>query len=338
MHKSAKGSEVGSPGLSADQLPRKTLHIVVTSDTHGHLEKLTVPAPPSGESVLIHCGDFESGPKLEAWLKLPPQANYKYKLVVCGNHDTTHKKLDGREQPLWDPTAASYELALNAAVRLQEDAGVTSKSVIRSAVLLHNSGCVVGGHLFWGSPYHAQDPANDSKNNRHFERTEEELKAMYALMPANTDVLATHAGPHGVLDQSNFGSKPKHLGSQSLLQQVVGMPTLKLHVFGHVHAAFSASSVPAAGPNGLGVVSAAASLRKKCGSDGLTPVDGDVRVVSNGKTVFGNAAGLRVAAGQMRFQGGKDLEPLGQGTLRTSLVFQLPAEPVGRPRIINVCK
>ena len=92
---------------------------------------------------------------------------------------------------------------------------------------------------------------------------------MHALMPANRDVLVTHAGPHGISDQSRLGSKPKHLGSQSPLQQVVGscMPSLKLHVFGHVHATFSASSVPTAGPTGLEIVSAAANLRKKCGSD-----------------------------------------------------------------------
>ena len=65
--------------------PPAVCHIICISDTHGEHDKAEVPAPPSAASVLVHCGDFESGSKLEEWLQRSPQSEYRYKLIVCGN-------------------------------------------------------------------------------------------------------------------------------------------------------------------------------------------------------------------------------------------------------------
>lgn len=220
---------------TAPQLAYQTapLHIVCISDTHGEHDRVEVPAPPSATSVLVHCGDFESASKLEAWLQRPPQSAYAYKLVVCGNHDTTHKKLDALPGGAHAAVAADYDAGLAASVRLQERAGIQNKSTIRSAMLLHNSGVFICGRLFFGTPYHAHDPANTSLNNRHFERSEEVLATMHASIPRQTDVLLSHAGPHGILDSTGAD---KLLGSRSLLAAVQSLPQLKAHVFGHVHA------------------------------------------------------------------------------------------------------
>lgn len=301
------------PKLQSSSPP---LHLVCTSDTHGHHDRVAVPAPPSDESCLVLCGDFDSGSKIEAWLQKAPQVLYKYKIIVCGNHDDTHKKLDPHADAAFQP--ADYNSCLRESIAMQERAGVKKSSVVRSAVMLHNTGVIIGGRLLFGSPYHTHDPQNDSRNNRNFERAEEELAAMFATIPSETEVLITHAGPHKILDRE---SKGRHLGSKALLERVHQLPKLKLHVFGHVHASTSAEDAAACG---LTVQHRQPSLLQKCGSDGTHPVPGDVRVVADGRgCAFANAAGLRIGAGQMRFQEGAALAPLRQGSLREPLVFKL---------------
>lgn len=338
---SAASTAVSRLGSRAPATPPKDeLFLVCISDTHGSHDEVDIPEPPSPESVLIHCGDFDSGPKLEEWLNGPPMSAYKYKLVVCGNHDDTHKKLDEKVMPIvWDPNESKYESCLEASVQMQEAAGIRKTSVIRSAVLLHNSGVTIGGHVFWGSPYHTADPGNTSSRNRNFERDEPTLKdEIFSLISNDTAVLITHCGPKGILDRSTYGSA-KNLGSSELLTRVSDsgcMHALRLHVFGHVHAAFTSGDLTEHAPDVVSGARAAQTTLKKCGSNGVTPVAGDVRVVRNrSRVLFANAAGLRIAAGQMHFQKGKDLEPLGQGTLRAPLVFRLPAGDVEDAELVR---
>jgi hypothetical protein len=61
------------------------------------------------------------------------------------------------------------------------------------------------------------------------------LAQIYARIPTDTHVLLTHCGPHGCLDLS--AGPHGHLGSRALLARVQQLPVLRLHVFGHVHAA-----------------------------------------------------------------------------------------------------
>eukprot|EP00966_Prymnesium_polylepis_P208812 4837463-Prymnesium_polylepis.2 len=124
----------------------------------------------------------------------------------------------------------------------------------------------------------------------------EELERIYGLIPAATNVLVSHAPPHGILDNSSFSGKARHLGSKTLLARVGtdSLPDLKLHVFGQVHVTFNAGDVPCDVLPGTGselvhsddrrldIVHSALSLCKRCGSSGLTPVAGDVRVLTNG--------------------------------------------------------
>lgn len=58
-------------------------------------------------------------------------------------------------------------------------------------------------------------------------------------IPMDIDILVTHGGPHGILDQCYYadGVTPRErVGCHLLLEKLVQIPTLKHHVFGHIHA------------------------------------------------------------------------------------------------------
>jgi len=327
---SSKAPRLGLGGFRRVREPSKlTLSIVCISDTHGSYDKVAIPAPPSAESVLVHCGDFDCGSRLEEWLNSPPMSAYKYKLVVCGNDGSTHSKPDSEVMlPPWYPDESDYETCLQRSIEMQTAAGVMAKSTIRSAVLLLNSGVTIGGHVFWGSPYHLRDPNDDSANTDHFRRTEEELHEVVGLIPNDTAVLLTHCGPKGSLDKSTVNLSP---GSQVLLERVSDtgcMHALKLHVFLHLTSIIDAAIVDGA--------TAAQSLPEPYGSIGHPLVAGDVRVIKRSSgplppgftppagTLFANMTAPCIASGHVHMQQGKDLEAFAQDTLRAPLVFRLP--------------
>lgn len=62
----------------------------------------------------------------------------------------------------------------------------------------------------------------------------------WAKIPDDTNILITHSPPFGIGDQlDEHGSEPgKHVGCPHLLSRINDLNHLKLHVFGHIHAAF----------------------------------------------------------------------------------------------------
>jgi len=59
---------------------------------------------------------------------------------------------------------------------------------------------------------------------------------IWSKIPDDTDVLITHGPPYGVLDQcpDTYGA-PSHAGCPELCKAVEKIPSIKLHVFGHIH-------------------------------------------------------------------------------------------------------
>ena len=98
-----------------------------------------------------------------------------------------------------------------------------------------------------------------------------------------------------------------------------------LHVFGHVHASMTERDATA---GGLTVVHRQPSLLKQCGSDGVEPAPGDIRVLADARgCAYANAAGLRIGAGQMQHhREERDRAPLRQGSLRAPLVVCLDGD------------
>jgi Icc-related predicted phosphoesterase len=148
-----------------------------------------------------------------AWLGELP---HPYKIVVAGNHDLLFEM---------DPEKARAQLT--------------------NAVYLENSGIMLGGISFWGSPITPVFP----NWAFHVERGAASRK-YWDRVPLGTDVLITHGPPYGTLDKRQIlGSR---FGCKDLIQAVLRVKP-KLHVFGHVHGGYGQEL----GPNGTCMVNCA---------------------------------------------------------------------------------
>ena len=185
------------------------MKLVCISDTHG--DHAAVRLPPG--DVLVHAGDVTAhgrGTELD-WLRFLDwlgSRDFAHRLFVAGNHDLYAEAFPGR------------------AARLAREAGVT---------LLDDSGCVLEGLRFWGSPitprFHdwsfMRDPGPDIE--RH-----------WAMIPDDVDVLVTHGPPLGALDEvERPDGTSERVGCPSLARRVAEVRPA-LHLFGHIHEGFGA--------------------------------------------------------------------------------------------------
>ncbi len=174
------------------------MRVVAVADTHTFQNDLGVI--PDGD-VFVHAGDLCRGGRLNElapvaeWLRALP---HRHKVVVAGNHDWCFIR---------DPDAAR-ELLGDGVDYLQD------------------SGAVLDGVRFWGSPW---QPAF---HNWAFNLPRgQPLAAKWALIPEGTDVLITHGPPYGIGD---WCGEPVRQGCKDLLAAVLRVKPL-LHLFGHIH-------------------------------------------------------------------------------------------------------
>lgn len=179
------------------------MKIVFISDTHSLEYQVQVP---DGD-ILVHCGDFmNTGREIHElylfsnWWNLLP---HKHKILVYGNHD----------------------------VMAQKEPALVEAAFENTHILL-DSGVEIEGIKFWGSPYtpdfyRDQWAFNASRGD--------EIKQHWDLIPYATDVLLTHGGPFGILDQIKPASE--HLGCEDLAEAVYKICP-KIHAFGHIHSGF----------------------------------------------------------------------------------------------------
>lgn len=174
------------------------MKIICISDTHSHdLRDLNIP---DGD-VLIHAGDATGLGTISELAKFNHQLGclpHKHKIIIPGNHDWLYER----------------------------DWGLAT-AIITNATVLRNSGIVINGVKFWGSPVTPR--FCDWAFN--FERGAD-IKRFWDIIPANTNVLITHGPPKYLLDQLPNG---QHVGCEDLLNRIQGLLNLKLHVFGHIH-------------------------------------------------------------------------------------------------------
>lgn len=186
---------------------KESVRIVCVSDTHLHQSRLVVP---EGD-ILVHSGDFTDYGSVEEvaavnhWLGQQP---CKYKIVICGNH----------EEGLSQLSKAQVAAALSNATHY-----------------LHDSGAVVCGIQFWGSPWVPNMGGDPNEkfmkqfDNKMFYKAESDLENYWNLIPPTTEYLITHTPPFGTLDTGH--------GSTTLANRLPKLPRLKVHQFGHVHSA-----------------------------------------------------------------------------------------------------
>ena len=154
----------------------------------------------------MHTGDFcDTGSASEldsfcAWLDRQPHA---HKVVVAGNHDG----------------------CLDRLLVGQPAAEEATRRVKRSAHYLFDSGVVLCGLSFWGSP---MQPDFEGAFNKARGAA---LRAHWDLVPSETDVLLTHTPPAGHLD---IAFRAGSVGCGELGRAIERIRPL-LNVFGHIH-------------------------------------------------------------------------------------------------------
>eukprot|EP01065_Artemidia_motanka_P010802 TRINITY_DN15788_c0_g1_i1.p1 TRINITY_DN15788_c0_g1~~TRINITY_DN15788_c0_g1_i1.p1 ORF type:complete len:301 (+),score=70.93 TRINITY_DN15788_c0_g1_i1:67-969(+) len=199
--------------------PAGHLRVVIISDTHTH-----EPPVPNGD-VLIHAGDFsDTGEaadveKFVAWMKRLP---HRHKILVAGNHDLT---MDEASYPkLWKVFRHPE----------QYDTKALRRMVSGEVRMLEEEGVEIEGVRIWGSPW--QPWFCDWAFN--LERGPE-LEKRWQKIPDDVDILVTHSPPLG---HGDLCSSRQRAGCFHLLREVTQRVRPRLHIFGHIHEGYGATT------------------------------------------------------------------------------------------------
>jgi Icc-related predicted phosphoesterase len=172
------------------------VRLVLLSDTHGLHDEIDVP---EGD-VLVHAGDFtiagtfDEVRRFDRFLARQP---HRSKVIIAGNHDRSFEK---------EPRQA--------------------RALIKSALYLEDEAATVAGIRFYGSPWQPWFLSWAFNLPRG-----EALRAKWAKIPDDTDVLITHGPPLGILDRTLSGEA---VGCADLFDRIEAVRPA-LHVFGHIH-------------------------------------------------------------------------------------------------------
>lgn len=179
------------------------MRIVCVSDTHMAHRGLAVP---EGD-VLVHAGDATStgtADEVDRFLGWFSAQKHPHKILIAGNHDWLFQQA---------PDIAHLLLEKHQGISYLQDSGV-----------------VIEGVRFWGSPW--QPWFCDWAFN--LPRKGQRIREARNQIPMGTDVLVTHCPPHGILDQVHGG---EHLGCEELAIRLA-MVKPRVHLFGHIHDSF----------------------------------------------------------------------------------------------------
>jgi Icc-related predicted phosphoesterase len=177
------------------------MKILALSDAHKDYRKVNIPKA----DILIFAGDIDvykydqEFNDFNDWLGSLKQI--KHKIVIAGNHDGYF-----------------------------EDRGYQYiKDHLTNATYLENSGIIIDGIKFYGSPI--------TPTFLDWSFMKERGKAIneyWSLIPRDIDILITHGPAFGILDTERTG---KSVGCEDLLKRVLEIKP-KIHIFGHIHASY----------------------------------------------------------------------------------------------------
>jgi Icc-related predicted phosphoesterase len=188
-----------NPKTSRTSPEKTSLRLVLLSDTHQLHREVDVP---DGD-ILIHAGDFTMfSESIEAILDFNDwlgKLPHRHKIVVPGNHESFLEA---------DPS---------------------ERSLLSNSTVLVNEGIEVEGLRIWGSP------VTPMYGGAFGMTAPKDRKRLYAQIPQGIDILVTHGPPFGILDSDPVSGL--HAGCRELFDAVMDVRP-KLHVCGHIHAAY----------------------------------------------------------------------------------------------------
>ena len=173
------------------------MQICCIADTHNVYEYLEL----SKGDILIHAGDIDAykySSELKSFVKWLDLQNFKYKIVIAGNHDGfIYNNPEARE-------------------------------ILKGhCIYLENNGVEIEGIKIWGSPI-------TPRFGRWFFMVErgKEIKRYWDMIPKDTNILITHGPSYGILDRTKLFN---NVGCMDLRNKIPELKYLKFHIFGHIH-------------------------------------------------------------------------------------------------------
>lgn len=183
---------------------------VCLSDTHNNFPNMEAYFG----DIIIHCGDVSiwgNYKEVEFFIEEYNKVNFKYKILVPGNHDKLFEKDWKYSQTLCEKN---------------------------NIICLNDSGIKINNINIWGSPITPRFFDWAFNRNRG-----SEIKYHWDMIPNNTDILVTHGPPSGV--GLSFVEKILRVDDKKRkIKEDVGCVDLKLkvdeikpkyHLFGHIH-------------------------------------------------------------------------------------------------------
>jgi Icc-related predicted phosphoesterase len=186
------------------------MKIVCISDTHTKHNQIPseyIDNKDGSIDMIIHAGDVSSRgyeTEIRNFLSWYNNLNYKYKILIAGNHDFYFEKTN--------PEDIKEVL-----------------SEYPNIIYLNDSGVEIEGFKIWGSP------VQPWFYNWAFNRTSSTINQHWEMIPLDTDILITHGPINGYLDLTNRGEP---VGCPLLKNKVSELKKLKLHVCGHIHSGY----------------------------------------------------------------------------------------------------
>jgi len=160
--------------------------------------------------VLIHAGDLTgkgTATEVQNALKWFSQVGtFQHRVLIAGNHDFLFER------------ESQYALSL----------------IPPNVTYLENSGVVIEGVRFWGSPI------TPYFHDWAFNRYASAIGKYWQAIPGDTDVLITHGPPLGVLDRVEGREQ---VGCPQLLAEIVNRIRPQVHVFGHIHEGYGVATL-----------------------------------------------------------------------------------------------
>lgn len=190
-----------SPILSTFTNMKKKLKIVCIADLQGMCDRIYPSLLPKGDMLII-AGDLTARGGIEPlkevnnWLGT---LEYKYKIVVAGNHD----------------------LGLNG--------DIDGHEIFTNAIYLQDELVEIEGLKIYGSPVNEM---NELKYNGWVFCYPDYIREVVKKFPQGLDILITHGPPLGILDK--LARDFRHVGSPDILETVRDIKP-KYHIFGHIH-------------------------------------------------------------------------------------------------------
>ncbi|KAK0744884.1 Metallo-dependent phosphatase-like protein [Apiosordaria backusii] len=226
-----------SPPATTQSVNANPVRVVCVSDTHNHR-----PVLPPGD-ILIHAGDLTENGSFDevqaglGWLSSQP---HPHKILIAGNHDVLLDEAFLAKYPerrYGETTRTKADLNWGRVTYL-EDSTITISVINRVTTDGPEVSTEAGGRklTIYGSPY---TPVYTPSAFQYSPAPEFWSNSQLGTLPPENDlIIVTHGPPKFYLDRRDF----HRAGCPYLLQEIIRLRP-RLHVFGHIHAAYGKEDV-----------------------------------------------------------------------------------------------